>query len=119
MRSLHAQQRLDTQGDSKVEAGLWVLQVDAADLANAVEAIAKRVRVHAQPRRRLLLLARLEVCAQRRHQAALARAVVLHQGTEMAPAVVDEPLVGDGGEQAREAELRHRDHLPPALEASQ
>src|SRR5207302_8382477 len=109
MRSLHAQQRLDTQGDSKVEAGLWVLQVDAADLANAVEAVAKRVRVHAQPRRRLLLLARLEVCAQRRHQAALAWAVVLHQGPGTAPAVGAAPLVGDGRPQARRATLR-----PPA-----
>src|SRR5260370_29337245 len=73
MRASHAQKRLDPQGDGEVEARSRVLQGDAADLADAIEAVAKRVRVHAQPGRRLLLLARLAVRAPPGPQASLAR----------------------------------------------
>src|SRR5207302_9645513 len=95
MRSLHAEQGLHAQGDGEVEARLRVFQVQAGDLPDPVQAVAKRVGMDTQSLRRLLLLPRLEVCPQRGDERSLARAVVLDQRSEMAPAVVDQPLVAD------------------------
>src|SRR5690348_1283583 len=116
---LQAEKRLDPQRHRQVEASFRVLEVEAGDLADAVEPVAQRVRMHAQALRGLLLLAGLEVGAQRRHERRLARGVVLDQRAEVAPAVVDEPLVTDRREQAGEAELGYGDDLAPAFEAGQ
>src|SRR6266850_2449612 len=119
MWSSHTQEGLHPQRDRQVEAGFGVLEVDGADLADAVEPVAQRVRVHAQPLGGLLLLARLEVGPEGSDEVALARGVVLDERPKMPPAVVDQPLIGDRGKQPGQPELRHRDHLAPALEAGQ
>src|ERR1041385_3919019 len=105
MASLHAKQRLDAQRHREIEPGLGILQVEACDLTDPFEPVPKRVGVHTKALRCLLLLAGLEVGTQSRHQRALARAVVLDEGTEVAAAVVDQPLVAYRGEQAREPQL--------------
>src|SRR5207245_10632957 len=119
MWSSHTQKSLDPQSDGQVEACFGVFEVDAADLADAIEPVTERVRVDPEARRRLLLLARLQIRPQRRHQAALLRPGVLHQRPAAAATVVDEAFIGHGGEQAGEPELRHRDNLAPALEAAE
>src|SRR5207244_462703 len=90
MRLLHSQKGLDAQRDREVEPGFRILQVQAGDLADPVQAVAKGVRVDAQPLRGVLLLAGFEVGPKGRDQGALAGAVVLDQRAEMAPAGVDE-----------------------------
>src|SRR5882672_5241936 len=72
-RTLHTQQGLHAQRDRQVEAGFGVFEVDAADLADAVEPVAQRVGVDAQALGRLLLLARLEIGPEGRDEVALAR----------------------------------------------
>src|SRR5450759_393793 len=103
MWSSHAQEGLDTKRNREVEARLGVFEVDSADLPDAVEPVAERVGVNAQPLGRLLLLPCLEVGAQRGDQVAFARAVVLDERPEMPAAVIDQSLVGDRGEEAGEA----------------
>src|ERR1700674_1240154 len=117
--TLEAQESLDPKSHGEVEARLRVLEVDPADLADAVEPVAERVRVHPQLLSRLLLLARLEKGAQRGHQVPFAGGVVLDQGPEMPAAVVDQAFVGHRGEEPGQTQLGHRDHLAPALEAGE
>src|SRR6266571_8902364 len=119
MRSLHPQKRLHPQGDGEVESGLGILQVEAGDLPDPFEAVAQRVRMDAEALGRMLLLPRLEVRPQRGDERSLAGAVVLDQRSEMAPAVVDQPLVADRGEEAGEPQLRYGNHLAPPFEAGQ
>ena len=109
MRLLHSQKGLNSQRDREVEPGFRVFQVQAGDLADPVEAVAQRVRVHPQALGRVLLLAGFQVRAERRHQRPLARAVVLDQGTEVSAAVVDQPFVAHRGEQPGQPELRNSD----------
>src|SRR5438445_11572200 len=119
MWSSHTQKSLDPQSDGQVEACFGIFEVDAADLADAIEPVTERVRVDPETRRRLLLLARLQIRPQRRHQAALLRPVVLHERPQVAATVVDEAFIGHGGEQSGEPELRYRDDLAPALETGE
>src|SRR5438270_8700408 len=119
MRLLHSQKGLDPQGNRQVEARFGILQIQAGDLADPVEAVSQGVRVDAQLLGGVLLFAGLEVGPERGDQGALAGAVVLDQRAEMAPAVVDEALVAHRRQQTGQAELRHGDDLAPALEASQ
>src|SRR2546421_6246302 len=116
---LHSQKGLNAQRNREVEPGFGVFEVQTGDLPDTVEAVAKRVRVHAELLRRVLLLAGFEVGPERGDQGALAGGVVLDERTEVAPAVVDEALVADGGEQPGQPELGHRHDLPPPLEAGQ
>src|SRR4029077_4379641 len=102
MRSLHSQQGLNSEGHGQVEARLGVFEVEAGDLADAVEAVAKGVRVDPEALRGVLLLAGLEVRTERRHQRSLTRGVVLHQRAEMAAAVVDEAFVAHRRQQSRQ-----------------
>src|SRR5450759_4456702 len=111
---LEAQQGLDPERDGQVQARFGILEIDAADLADAIEPVAEGVGVDAQPRRRLLLLTGLEVGAQRGDEVSLARAVVLDEGPEVPAAVVDQALVADRGQKPGQAPLRHSDHLAPA-----
>src|SRR6266849_3146349 len=94
----HAEERLNAQRDGEIQARLRLIQVEVADLADAVEPVTQRVGVYAQPLRRLLLLSGLEICTQRRNEAAVAGAVVLHERTEQTVGVVDEALIRDRGE---------------------
>src|SRR5206468_12364671 len=95
MRALHPQQGLDAKSHREVEARLRVLEIEARDLADAVEAVAERVRVDAQALRGVLLLPGLQVGAEGGHERALAGGVVLGQRAEVAAAVVDQALVAD------------------------
>src|SRR5205085_6073383 len=111
----HAQQRLHAQRHGEIQARLRLLELETADLADAVESVAQRVGVHAQPLRRFLLLACLEIGTQRRDEAAVARAVVLHERTEKPLRVVDEPLIRNSREKARKPELGDDHDLAPSL----
>src|SRR5258708_39187212 len=117
--SLAARERLPAERHREFQARPGALEAAPADLADALEPVAERVRVHAQVLRRVLLLARLEVGAERGDQVPLAGAVVLDKRPEMPAAVVDQALVRDRGEEPGEAELGHGDDLAPALEASE
>src|SRR5438128_7289446 len=116
MRFLHAEQRLDPQRYRQVQARLGIFQVQPRDLADAVEAVAERVGMDAQPLRGVLLLACLEVGAQGRDQGALTSAVVLDQRPEMATAVVDKALIAHRGQKPGQPELGHGYDLSPSLE---
>src|ERR671924_48617 len=72
---LQAQKGLDAQRDREVEACLGIFEVEAGDLPDPLQAVAKRVRVDPQPLSGLLLLARLEVRAKRGDERAFPRAV--------------------------------------------
>src|SRR5256886_8449382 len=87
MRLLHSQKGLNSERDREVEPGFGVFQVQAGDLADPVEAVAQRVRVHAEPLRRVLLLAGFQVGPERGDQGALAGGVVLDE---------DRKSVGEG-----------------------
>src|SRR5438093_13331579 len=100
MRALHPQQGLDAKSHGEVESRLRVLEIEARDLADPVEAVAESVRVDAQALGGVLLLAGLQVSAERGDERALARGVVLGQRAEVAAAGVDQALVADGGKQA-------------------
>src|SRR5207237_8158400 len=99
MWSLHSQKGLNAQRNGQVQARLRVFEIQARDLADAIEAVAERVGVDAQPVCGLLLLAGFKVGAESGDERALARAVVLYQRAEVAPAVVHQALAADRGEQ--------------------
>src|SRR5437764_7573105 len=103
MGSSHSQKSLNSECHSQVQTCFGVVEVHAADLANAVEPVAKRVGVDPQPLGGLLLLAGFEVGAQGGDQASVAGAVVLRQRSEQAAGVVDQALVGDRREQPGES----------------
>src|SRR5437660_12884660 len=119
MWSLHSQKRLNSQGDRQVQARLGVFEVQARDLADAIEAVAERVWVDAQAVRGLLLLAGFEIGGEGGDERALARAVVLNQRAEVAPAVVHQAPVAHRREQAARAPLRPRARLAPPLDPAQ
>src|SRR3989442_6185106 len=116
---LHSQKGLDPERNREVEPCFGILEVQAGDLPDPVQAVAQGVRMDTQLLRRMLLLASFEVGPERGDQGALAGAVVLDQRAEVTPAVVDQPLIADRGQKARQSELGHGHHLRPALEARQ
>src|SRR4030088_983225 len=103
--SSEAEQALDAQRDRQVQARLGVVQLRPRDLPDAVEPVAQRVRVHAQPPRRRLLLALLQVGLQGGDQVAAPQAVVVDQGAEVAVHELDQPVVADAGQEAGQPEL--------------
>src|SRR3989475_11917722 len=107
---LHSQKGLDPERNGEVEPRFGILEVQAGDLPDPVQAVAQGVRMDTQLLRRMLLLAGFEVGPERGDQGALAGAVVLDQRAEVTPAVVDQPLVADPGPKAPPADLANAHH---------
>src|SRR5438128_6075157 len=108
---LHSQKGLDPEGNREVEPRFGILEVQAGDLPDPVQAVAQGVRMDAQLLRGVLLLAGFEVGPERGNQGSLACAVVLDQRAEVAAAVVDQALVADRSQQTGQSELGYCHHL--------